>query len=161
MGVTLEKFTLPNKKVTVRYIKRKKGMAAGVADDHVISGGMLNGSTRSYPVPMKKNGALLNVLTDDEKAFLEGSEGLNRPLSIYGNRKFWAEQNVKLFKGDNIFDLSDPIDFINYKILLGNKDKIAPSLTVINNKATYVFVIIDENEEREIEKTKFNYKKNQ
>ena len=34
-------FTLPNETVVVRFIKRKRGMAANVADNHIISGGML------------------------------------------------------------------------------------------------------------------------
>ena len=38
MGV-VKKFELPNKQVTVKYIKRRKGMAAGehITNDHVIN----------------------------------------------------------------------------------------------------------------------------
>lgn len=160
MGVeTVEKFTLPNKKITVRYIKRKKGMAADVKDDHVIAGGMLNGAFKRYPVPKQKNKALANVLTKAEKEYLESDEGLGKNLSVYSNREFWATRYVNLFKGDNIFDLTDPIDYIDYKILLANTDWIAPSLKEQNNKLTYAFVIVDAEEEMEIQKTSFNYKK--
>lgn len=152
-------FTLPNKKIIVRYIKKRKGMAADVKDDHVIAGGMLNGAFKRYPVPKQRNRALANVLTAEEKEYLESDKGLGKNLSVYTSRDFWVNRYVNLFKGDNILDLSDPIDYIDYKILLGNKDWIAPSLAQQNNKATYAFVIIDEDEEREIEKAVFNYKK--
>lgn len=154
-----KKFTLPQRKVTVRYIMRKKGMAANVNDDHVIAGGMLNTAEREFCVPLSRNGYLTNVLTKEEKDFLESHEGLNRDLSVYSSKDFWEKRRVKLFKGDNILDLSNPIDYIDYKILLSNRDFIAPSLSEKNNKLTYQFVIVDEGEERQMQKQTFNYKK--
>ena len=52
-------------------------------------------------------------------------------------------------KQDNILDLSDPEQYIKYKILLANKDEIAPSLQALQDmpKATYKYVIIKEGEE--------------
>ncbi len=152
-------FELPDKKIRVSYIKRKKGMAVNVPDDHVIAGGMLNQAFRKIPVPKLKNGSLANVLTKEEKAFLEGPEALNTNLSVYSNRKFWANKHVTLRKGDNILDLSDPIDYIDYKILVGNTELIAPSVKERDNKLTYQFVIIDDEEVQQIEKSRFNYKK--
>ena len=64
-------FTLPQKQVVVKYIKRKKGMASNVSEDHVISGGMLSGSFKKYQTPLLKNGSLANVLTREEKTYLE------------------------------------------------------------------------------------------
>lgn len=154
-----EKFVLPERKVTVRYIMRKRGMAANVNDDHVIAGGMLNTAEREYCVPLNRNGYMVNILTKAEKDFLESHEGINRDLSVYSSKDFWEKRRVKLIKGDNILDLSNPIDYINYKILLSNKDFIAPSLAEKNNKLTYQYVIIDEGEERELQKQSFNYKK--
>lgn len=156
---TTEQFTLPNKQVNVRYIKRKKGMAAGswVTEDHAISGGMLNKAFKGFPAPLLKNGSIANVLTDAEKEFLEDLMNVN--LSVYKNKEFWETRQVRLLKGDNRLDLSNPIDYIDYKILLANKDKIAPSLKEKDNKLTYMFVIIDENEEADLTKEAFNYKK--
>jgi hypothetical protein len=157
----LEKsFVLPKKTVTVRYINRKKGMAADVKDDHVIAGGMLNGAFKRICTPLMKNGSIMNVLTKEEKDYLENpSTGLGTSLSVYSNRKFWSERYVLLFKGDNLLQLENPIDYIDYKILLANTDLIAPSLKHKDHKMTYMFVVIDEDEEREIEKNTFNYKK--
>ena len=154
-----KQFKLPEKKVRVSYIKRKKGMAVNVPDDHVIAGGMLNQSFKKIPVPKLKNGSLANVLTKEEKQYLESEEGLNIRLSVYSNRDFWANKYVTLRKGDNILDLSDPIDYIDYKILLGNTELVAPSIKERDNKLTYLFVIVDDEEVQEIEKNQFNYKK--
>lgn len=52
-------------------------------------------------------------------------------------------------KGDNYLDLSDPDQYIKYKILLANRDYIAPSYQDLENcpKATYKFVLIEEGDE--------------
>lgn len=136
-------FTLPERTVTVKYINRKKGMASNVGDDHVISGGMLSGSVKRFQVPLLRNGSLKNVLTNEEKEFLESRTGLN--LSIYG--EFWSNHFVALFKDDNRLDLSDPMDYLSYKILMSLKDDIAPTWSERNVKQTYQFVVTSSDEE--------------
>ncbi len=61
---------------------------------------------------------------------------------------------VRLTKQDTYLDLSNPEDYIRYKILLVNKDQIAPSLEALSDKpkATYQFVLIAEGEEARSEK---------
>lgn len=148
-------FTLPDKVIKVKYIKRKRGMASDVSDDHVISGGMLNGSIKKFQAPLLSNGTIANVLTKDEKAYLESVTGLN--LSVYGD--FWLNHFVTLFKDDNQFDLSNPIDYISYKIMLFLKDDIAPSWDERNKKQTYQFVITSDEEEFVEKKQKYDSKK--
>ena len=86
-------------------------------------------------------------------------------LSIYKkNDNFWDDSNdigisqVKLRKQDNYLNLSDPEDYIRYKILLANKDFVAPSLKVLQDtpKATYQFVVIAEGEENKAAKNKMD-----
>lgn len=158
---TSKKFTLPNKTVKVKFINRKRGMANGswVTKDHAITGGMLNNSTKKLCVPMMKNKMLANVLTNDEKEYLEGKEGLNMDLSVYSNKEFWKDRFVTLRKGINLLDLSNPIDYIDYKILLANKDFIAPTWEARNNKLTYWFAIVEDGEEKKADRKQFNYKK--
>ena len=68
---------------------------------------------------------------------------------------FWDDSNdvgisrVRLTKQDNYLNLADPEDYIRYKILLANKDFIAPSMQALEDypKASYQFVIISEGEE--------------
>ena len=156
MGEVLEKtFTLPQKTVTVKYIKRKKGMASNVSEDHVISGGMLSGSVKRYCTPLMRNGSLANVLNSAEKEELEKLTGLN--LSIYSD--FWKEHAVSLFKEDNLLDLSNPLDYISYKILLSYKNDICPKWTERNLKQTYEFVIISGDEELNEKKVSYDSKK--
>jgi hypothetical protein len=56
---------------------------------------------------------------------------------------------IKLTKQDTILDLSDPEDYIKYKVLLANKDLVAPSMKQLREarRATYEYVIMEPNEE--------------
>jgi hypothetical protein len=93
----------------------------------------------------------VNPLTDDEKAYLEEVMGLEyNALSIYKKiDNFWDNLTVRLSKSDNYLNLANPDDYIKYKILLANKNHVAPSLQDLQDrpKATYQFVIIREGEE--------------
>ena len=52
---------------------------------------------------------------------------------------YWENRMVRLTKQDNIFDMSDPEQYINIKILLANPTYIASSLDSLQDspKATY------------------------
>lgn len=140
-----KEFTLPNERITVKFIGRRKGMAANVGADHVISGGMLSNAVKRFGVPLQRNGSLKNVLTEPEKTFLEQVTGLN--LSVYGD--FWRDYRVALYKDDanNQLDLSNPLDYISYKILLFQPDDIAHNWNDRNKKQTYQFAITRSDEE--------------
>ena len=146
---------LRNEKIKVKFIERNNGLPS----NHVLSGGMAEGSKITLVVPRLNTGTFVNVLTDSEKSFLEEYMGLEyNALSIYKKpdaENFWNDANanginkVELRKGDNYFDLKDPQQYIKYKILLANKNIICPSLTALKEtpKATYRFVVIAEGEE--------------
>lgn len=151
-----KKFTLPEKKVIVKYIKRRRGMASDVSDDHVISGNMLKGSSRKYTAPMLRNGSIANVLTKSEKNYLEEIMG-GIDLSIYSD--FWLNRYVKLFKTNNTLFLNNPADYISYKILLALPNLIAPSWEKRNDKMSYEFVIVEEGAELKENKKKYDAKK--
>lgn len=140
---------LRNERIIIRHIPKESGMVTDPR--HVLYGGMAENAVRVYVVPKLRSGAYVNVLTDAEKSFLEEIMGLEyNALSIFKKEKnFWDEARVRLTKSDNYLQLSDPDDYIKYKILLANKDFIAPSLQALqdNPKATYQFVIISEGEE--------------
>lgn len=145
---------LRNEKVIVRFISRARGMVTN--PDHILFGGMANGSKMSLTVPLLRSGGFADVLTKAEKKFLEWKMGLEpNALSVHNRtNNFWSDANeqgigrVVLIKGDNPLDLSKPIDYIKYKILLANKEKIAPSMSALQDKpkATYRFVIISESD---------------
>lgn len=146
---------LRNERVIVRFVPRPTTMVQN--PKHILYGGMAETATVAYVVPRLSTGVFKNVLTDNEKAFLEKAMGLEyNALSIYKKQdNFWDDSNeggigrVVLHKQDNYLDLSNPEDYIRYKILLANKDQIASSLHELEDKpkATYRFVIISEDAE--------------
>lgn len=133
---------------------------------HVLYGGLAENATVTYVVPKLSTGMYKNILTDNEKAYLENVMGLeHNALSIYKKQNnFWDDSNsfgigkVTLHKQDNYLDLSNPQDYIKYKILLANKDFIAPSLHELEDhpKATYRFVIVSETAEAGITASNMN-----
>ncbi len=151
MGETIENDNLPQKTLKVKYIKKRQGMAQGVTDDHVISGGLLEGATRSFPVAMTRTGALKNVLSKSEMEFFKKLMP-EENFSVYG--KFWKDRRVKLKKQDTILDLSTPDGFLDYKVLLTWNQVIASSYSVYKNQPSpaYQFYIEDNAEIENVQK---------
>ena len=149
---------LRNERVILRFVPSPNAMVQGKG--HVLSGGMADNATRSFVVPRLSSGNYKNVLTNNEKAFLEKVMGLEEDtLSIYRRRdNFWDDSNpngigkVTLRKQDNYFDLSVPEDYIKWKVLLANTNFICPSLQELRDrpKATYQYVVISENAEAQM-----------
>lgn len=154
---------LRNEKVIVRFLP-KPGKISNKR--HLLYGGMAESATRTYCVPKLSSGLYVNVLTDSEKAYLENIMGLEpNALSVYRKtNNFWDDSNdtgisrVTLRKQDNILDLSSPEDYIKYKILLANKNMIAGSIEEYQDhpKATYQYVIMQEDSEMKQSKNEMN-----
>lgn len=146
---------LKNERIIVRHVPKVSGMVTN--PKHILYGGMAENAIKTFTVPRLSSGMYVNVLTDSEKAYLEYIMKLEvNALSVYKkNDNFWDDSNdkgistVRLTKQDNYFNLADPEDYIRYKILLANKDYIAPSLDALQDapKASYQFVIIREGAE--------------
>lgn len=145
---------LRNEKVEIRFIP-KQGKITNTK--HVLYGGMADSAYRIFVTPKLESGNYVNVLTDSEKEFLEDILGLEyNALSVYKKENnFWAGDidnpisRVKLYKYNNYLNLANPEDYIKYKILLANKNFIAPSLEALRDfpKATYQYVIVRADEE--------------
>lgn len=151
---------LRNERVTVRFVPRQSGIVTDPR--HVNYGGMGENSKRVFTVPkLLSTRTYMNVLTNEEKAFLEEYMGLEyNDLSVYKKKdNFWREYKVELTKGDTILDLSVPDDYIKYKVLLANKDYIAPSLSVLQDvpKATYQFVMVSSEDEAKASMRQLSY----
>lgn len=149
---------LRNERIIIRHVPKESGIVRD--PKHILYGGMAEGAVRWFTVPKLQSGAYVNVLTNSEKSFLEDIMGLEyNALSIYNKTdNYWDNIQVRLTKQDNFLNLADPDDYIKYKVLLANKDMIAPSLQDLEDhpKATYQFVIIHENEEVNSSKKKMN-----
>lgn len=141
---------LRNEKVVVRYLPKTSGMSIP-NPKHVAYGGMIEGAVKTYCLPVTESGAYVPVLSKEEQDCLEEAMGVEpNTLSIYKKvNNYWDNRGVSLEKGDNYLDLSDPDQYIKYKILLANRDYIAPSYQDLENcpKATYKFVLIEEGDE--------------
>ena len=73
---------LRNDKVIVRYVNKPNTNITN--PKHVLYGGMAETAVRTFTVPMLRSGALVNILTDSEKDFLESYMGLEKnALSVY------------------------------------------------------------------------------
>ncbi|MBQ9391947.1 MAG: hypothetical protein IJU02_07130 [Lachnospiraceae bacterium] len=146
---------LRNERIIVRHLNRQTGIVRDPR--HVLYGGMSENAKKVYTVPLLRSGALTDVLTKDEKDYLEYALGLEpNALSVYKKENnFWDTTNdqgiskVILYKHDNYLDLSNPVDYIKYKILLANKDRICASAMELQDrpKATYEYVLLSDNEE--------------
>lgn len=152
------KSCLRKERVIVRFVPRETSITN---PNHVLYGGMSEGAVKYFTVPiLASTGAFKNVLTDDEKEFLEEYMGLEyNALSVYKKENnFWSNYKVRVTKQDTYLDLSDPNDYIKYKVLRANTDFIADSLNTLNEypKATYQFVLIKEGEPEKTESVKMS-----
>lgn len=149
---------LRNERVIVKHVPKESRLIHN--SKHINYGGMSEEASRWFTVPLLKSGQLVDVLGKEEKEFLEEIMGLeSNALSIYRKKdNYWSNFFVRLYKQDNYLDLSVPEDYIKYKVLLANKDFIAPSLDELQMrpKATYEFVILHEQEEAKANKKRVN-----
>lgn len=145
---------LQNKRVIIKHVPKETALIHNPR--HINYGGMSEEASRWFTVPLQRSGKLVDVLTKEEKTFLEEAMGLEyNALSVYRKvDNYWSNFFVRLRKQDNYLDLSNPEDYIKYKVLLANTERIAPSLDALQTKrkATYEFVILNEDEEAKASK---------
>lgn len=152
---------LKNERVFVRFVPHENGYA-GSNKAHVMYGGRADGVTDSLCVPMlRSTGNYKNVLTNEEKDFLEEALGLDyNALSVYKKENnYWDNYRVIIPAKEGIhLDLSDPEDYIKYKVLLANTELVAPSVQdrLDRPKATYLYEMVREEEETSIENLKMD-----
>ena len=140
-------FALPNRKVMVTPIRRKGGWVDVTSENNFL----FKHAYFKLIVPMSKfrKDTLVDPLTKAERTFFESSEaglGLNTGDLLIHNKTatFWKEFSVRLDKNIMVLDLSDPMDYITYKVLLVNTGLIAPSAEQKTGKATYKYAIVEE-----------------
>ena len=106
------------------------------------------------------SGKLKNPLTNAEKAFLAQALDLDeKELSIYTKGSYLRGIYVKLGKDPVKFNLSDPEDYLRYKILLTNTDLVAKSIKDKKTKATYKYYIERQSDVAEVNKEKADINK--
>lgn len=154
---------LRNERVYVRFIPHKDN---GLPKDHVLAGAKADGAYDSFVVPvLRSTGRYKNILTNDEKDYLEKALGLdNGALSVYkAENNYWENYQVRIqnAKEGMYLNLSDPEDYIKYKVLLANSDFIAPSVQerIDRPKATYRYEIVRTVEETSLASAKVDARK--
>ena len=152
--------------ITVQHVPQ----ANSITDPkHVLYGGMAETAIHTFSVPRLRSGVFADPLTKEEKAFLEAIMGLEEgSLSVYKrDNNYWSNSTpdtistVRLGKQDTRLNLNDPQDYIRYKILLANKDKICPDIHTLRDrpKATYQFVLVSDTDVSSVARTKMATKK--
>ena len=170
-------FTLPKTKVHVKPILRS---GRWLPDGH--SGSFMYDHTQlGIMVPIDgRTGNLRNPLTREEQLFFENDAGLDlesgslNPHKKKGN--FWHDFKVYVRKSDEIvtdktvlrtLDLSNPMQYIEYKVLLANSTPaggiVAPSWEERFNSGTYRIALVHEGKQnvekvRRADKMKKAYK---
>lgn len=152
-----EEFVSPlrNEIITVKFVPKQ----GKITDPkHVLYGGMAENAVRTYTVPKMANGVYKNPLTDSEKKFLENYMGLqDNALSVY--KDYWDNYFVRVPKSGLRLDLSQPNDYIQYKVLMLNHNRIAPNLQALKEqRASYEFVLASDNADVEVAKTRIQLK---
>jgi hypothetical protein len=143
VAVKSTSFTLPNKKVKIVPVIKKGWLPKGHEAEFLYGK-----STNNFSLPKRaSNGAYVNPLSPEEQLCLENHRGLSLSegdLSIHKpNNNYWKNKTVTLGKDERIFDLNDPIDFIDVAILKANKDLVAPDAASARGKASYKYMIVD------------------
>jgi hypothetical protein len=154
---TTKESILTDKKVKVVPVYRNGGWLPQGHDGEF----MFTGTVCEFDLPISmKTGRLVNILTKEEQAFFEKELFLNPgDLSIYKKKdNYWHTFKVKLDKEERIFDLSDPIDNLCYRVCVVSPH-VAPNWESRYQSASFQFALQDEEVIVQEKVTKANKKK--
>jgi hypothetical protein len=138
---------LQNKKVSVKIVEKQRSGFLKNSDGNTI----WTGCKRTYQAPTNQFDRIIQLLNKDEQAWFEKEMGLETGSLAASARKnnFWREFKVILDKKGKILDLSDPEDFLSWKVLLAS-NTIANSKSEIN-PMIHDFYMVTEEEEQEVD----------
>lgn len=159
----MSEFKLPNRKVLIKPIIRQ-----GKWLDKGHSGNFLYDNAKMYiTVPISKTGNLVDPLTKEERSFFESREsGLDfNPGDLSANKKsnpkndeynYWSTYSFVITKNQSVvddntvlttLDLSNPMDYIAYKVLISNSGPggtVAPSWENKYDQGTYRIAVVED-----------------
>lgn len=138
--VAKKEFTLPKKKIrVVPHIKP----TSFIPDVTHVASFLAPRAKKIYVTPIDtRTNRFKEILSSEEREYLENM--LGRSLSIYDREdNYWEKKAVILGKEVVELDLSDPVQFIEYKILLSNTLEICPDKRKLRAKLTYKYYMED------------------
>lgn len=150
VAVKSTSFTLPNKKVRVVPVIKKGWLPSGHEAEFLFQT-----AQHVFTVPKSaRTGTYLNPFTPEEQEHLENHPALSLSegdLSVHKTtNNYWKTgkgiggfKPIKLGKDPITLNLADPMDYITYKVLLLNKDYVAPSAKDARGKLSYKYMIVD------------------
>lgn len=144
-------FELPQKKV---YIKPNLANPGWVKNPKSPAFFKMEGTFDRLVCAQLRNGQLANVLTKEEKEFLEKALNMEEnALSIHRKKdNFWHTQYVSLGRDTITLDLSQPMDYIKYKIALTNKFIVAQSQAEARSNKTKYYIEDPSDVQKEVNK---------
>jgi hypothetical protein len=142
---------LSGKKVILSLVEQPTGSLFKDEGDSTL----LIGASISLTLPTNQHNVLIDPLTEEERLYLESI--LKRDLSVYTDEgiKFWKSKQAmvkitrftKSLKDSNIIlDLSNPHEFIKYKICLAS-NRVANSWEERYDNKEYIVVLKDGEQE--------------
>lgn len=171
------KFQLPRTKVHVKPILREGVWLPKGHSGHF----MYDNTSITIQVPLDRfTGRLKNPLTKEEQLFFETEAGLDLNIGDLNPFKkennFWSDFKVSIRKSDSIvddksilmsLDLSDPIQYLQYKVLMVNTAPdggvVSPSWETRESSGTYKIALVHEGQQhidkvKKADKMKLAYK---
>lgn len=140
-------FILPNKKVTLLPIVRRKSFMGRKDHDGLF---MYTNANKSWSIFRDQYGNYIDPLNETERLYLEKMIG--EDLNVNHKDNYWHSFSFKITKDTyemsrlkRVFDLSNPRDFLAYKLLLTVPD-VANSLKEKDDTPEYEWMLVEADE---------------
>ncbi len=151
---------LTDEKVTVKPIRRLSDWLPEGHDSQFMNEG--SSWTLCVPTYSDKKALVdpLKGLTPNQKKDLAFQLGLEdaAQFNIYRPDNYWKTFEVKIDRNGRQLNLSDPYDYVTYRVLQCNTTWIAPTYEMRNMKQTYKFALEKDRDKLNTEVTMVNKK---
>lgn len=134
---------LKNKKIIVKPIFRNNGnFPKGHDGEFMFTDTVWSTDLRPEPGTNRYKA----ILTEEERLVFEKTLNLEPgSMSFYKKTGFWPKFRVKLTKEGKTLNLSEPLDYLEYLVLLADR-RVAPNWNAKYDSGEYKFALVDEDE---------------
>tara|TARA_R110000868_G_C10894796_1_gene763874 strand:- start:964 stop:1815 length:852 start_codon:yes stop_codon:yes gene_type:complete len=134
---------LKNKKIIVKPIFRNNGnFPKGHDGEFMFTDTVWSTDLRPEPGTNRYKA----ILTEEERLVFEKTLNLEpNSMSFYKKTGFWPKFRVKLTKEGKTLNLSEPLDYLEYLVLLADR-RVAPNWNAKYDSGEYKFALVDEDE---------------